>query len=158
MRAFCAGSFDPVTIGHYSYISRLAALFDSVVVAVSTNAEKKYMFSAEERLRYIKQAFAALENVEVVAQEGWVADFAVNCGADVIVKGLRGAADTEYENVISAVNRAASGIETLYIPTLPEYSQTSSTAVREMLRYGKDASAFLPEGVVIEFKKDGADK
>lgn len=156
MRAFCAGSFDPVTAGHYSYISRLAALFDSVVVAVSTNAEKKYMFSAEERLRYTVQAFAALENVEVVALEGWAADFAVRCGADVIVKGLRTAADTEYENVIAAVNRAASGIETLYIPTLPEYSQASSTAVRELLRYGKDASAYLPEGVFIEYKKDGA--
>lgn len=150
MRALCTGSFDPITVGHYDYICRLAGLFDSVVVAVNTNTEKRCMFSAESRLRFVKQAFARLDNVTVVAHSGWAADLAAECGADVIVKGIRGGIDLEYENTISAVNREISKVETLYIPAVSEFSHISSTAVREMIKHGKDYSRFIPEGVVID--------
>lgn len=150
MRALCTGSFDPITVGHYDYIRRLAAMFDGVVVAVGTNADKRYMFSAESRERFVRQAFAGLENVTVVADSGWAADLAARYGADVIVKGVRCGADLEYEDVISAVNREISGVETLYIPAASAYCHISSTAVREMIKHGKDYQRFLPPGVTLE--------
>ncbi len=154
MRALCTGSFDPITIGHFDYIKRLSALFDSVVVAVNTNSEKRYMFSEEDRYSFAKAAFCRFENVEVVKSNGWAADLAAQYGADVIVKGVRGSIDLEYEDTISTVNREVSGVETLYIPASPALSHINSTAVREMIKHGKDYKPFIPEGVVIEYGKD----
>lgn len=149
MRALCTGSFDPITVGHYDYIKRVAALFDSVVVAVSTNTEKRYMFSAEDRARFARQAFSGLGNVTVVSDCGWAADLAAKYGASVIVKGIRGSLDLEYEGVISSVNKEVNGVETLYIPASPALGHISSTAVREMIKHGKDYKSFIPEGVDI---------
>lgn len=154
MKALCTGSFDPITVGHYDYICRVARLFDSVVVAVNNNSEKHYMFSAEARTRFVRQAFSGLCNVTVVMQDGWAADLAAVHGADVIVKGVRGSIDLEYEDTISTVNREISGVETLYIPASPAVSHVNSTAVREMIKHGKDYKPFIPEGVVIEYGKD----
>ena len=150
MKVLCAGSFDPVTIGHYDYISRAAALFDSVVVAVTDNTEKKYMFTAEERLGFVKQAFAKLENVSVVAYDGWTADLAARHGAAFIVKGVRNNADFEYEKLISEVNRDANGVETLLIPCSPRYSEVCSSTVRERIKYGKPYKHLIPDGVEID--------
>lgn len=154
MKVLCTGSFDPVTVGHYDYISRLAALFDGVVVAVSTNTEKRYMFSAEERERFVKQALSRFANVLVVSDSGWAADLAARYGADLIVKGIRCGLDLEYEDVIFAANKAINGVETLYIPASPEMRLVSSTAIREMIKHGKDYRPFIPDGVVLESRKD----
>ena len=150
MKALCTGSFDPVTIGHYDYICRAAALFDSVVIAVSSNTNKHCMFSAKDRVRFLKQAFSGFDNVEVVSFDGWAADLAKKYGADVIIKGIRGSTDLDYEATISDVNRKISGVETLYIPSSPAVCHISSTAVREMIKHGKDYRPFIPDGVVIE--------
>ncbi len=154
MKALCAGSFDPVTVGHYDYISRVAKLFDSVVVAVTDNTEKRYMFTAEERLRYLKQAFAGLDNVCVVAYDGWTADVAKLYGADVIVKGVRNNGDFEYEKLISAVNLDANGIETLLIPCDGRYADVCSSTVRERIKYGKPFMHLIPQGVEIEKREE----
>lgn len=150
MKALCAGSFDPITVGHYDYISRAAAIFEKVVVAVTDNTEKRYMFTAEERLRFVKQAFAELENVSVVAFDGWTADLATAHGAHVIVKGVRNNADFEYEKLIAEVNRDANGIETLLIPCAPKYSEVCSSTVRERIKYGKPYKHLIPDGVEIK--------
>lgn len=150
MKALCAGSFDPITIGHYDYIIRAAELYGSVVVAVTDNSEKKYMFTLEERLRFVKDAFKGKDNVSVVSHSGWCADLVKKHGADLIVKGIRNSQDFEYEKLIATVNREISGVETVFIPCRSEYSDVSSTAVREMIKYGKDYSAFVPLGVKIK--------
>lgn len=147
MTALCTGSFDPITIGHYDYIRRAAAIFDKVVVAVSVNTEKRYMFSAESRVRFVKQAFSAFPNVSVTVDDGWVADLAAEWGADVIVKGVRNGTDLDYEYSIACVNQRISGTETFFIPSAPEYSFISSTMVREMIKHGKDYAPYIPEGV-----------
>jgi len=153
MTALCAGSFDPITIGHYSYICRVAAMFDKVVVCVSANTDKSYMFNAEERLLYVQQAFAHMPNVKVVAHGGWLADMVKEHGADFIVKGLRDGNDFDYENTLACVNRSISGVETLFIPTLPEHGFISSTAVREMIKHGKDYTPYIPKNVCINLRR-----
>lgn len=150
MKALCPGSFDPITVGHYDYICRAARMFDSVVVAVTDNTEKKYMFTAKERLELVKQAFAHLDNVTAVICDGWGADAVKAYGADILVKGLRTGDDFDYEKLIATVNREISGVETLLLPCQPQFGDISSTAVREMIKYGKDYSPFIPKGVVIE--------
>jgi len=149
MHALIPGSFDPVTVGHLDIIRRAAALFSSVTVAVCDNVEKRFMFSAEERLRFLKQAVAPLSNVTAIIAEGWAADATRRHGADLIVKGLRGGVDFEYENQIAQANKTVCGLETLFLPSSPQHSAVCSAAVREMIRCGKDFSLYVPEGVTI---------
>ncbi len=153
MTALCTGSFDPITIGHYDYISRAAALFDKVIVAVSNNTEKRYMFDAEQRVSYVRAAFADLGNVTVVTDNGWAADLAKKLGADLIVKGIRNGTDLDYEKTIASVNKAVNGVETLFIPAGDEVGFVSSTMVREMIKYGKDYAPFVPKGVRLDVKE-----
>ena len=150
MKALCAGSFDPVTVGHYDYISRTAALFDSVVVAVTNNTEKSYMFPLEKRLAFVKQAFAHIANVTVVASDGWTADLAEEYEADVIVKGVRNGEDFNYEAMIAGVNKDVNGIETLLIPCAPKFGDVCSSTVRERIKYGKPFAHLIPDGVEID--------
>ncbi len=153
MTALCTGSFDPITIGHYDYICRAAAMFDRVVVAVSCNTEKSYMFDGKRRVLFVKAAFAQVSNVEVVEDRGWVADLAAEQGADLIIKGVRNGTDLDYEYTIACVNKAVNGVETLFIPSAPEYSFISSTMVRELIKHGKDYAPYIPKGVRIDLKE-----
>lgn len=149
MTALCTGSFDPITVGHYDYILRAAAMFDKVVVAVSCNTEKSYMFDSKTRMDFIEKAFAHLDNVTVTEDLGWAADLAAKHGADVIVKGVRNGTDLDYEYTIACINKEVSGVETLFIPSDPRYSFISSTMVRELIKHGKDYSPYVPKGVCI---------
>lgn len=150
MKALCTGSFDPITIGHFDLISRAAALFEGVVVAVTNNSEKKYMFSLKERLGFAEAALASLPNVKVVACDGWVADLAAKEGCGVIVRSARSGADFDYEAPMAKLNLEKSGVETLILPADPALSWVSSTFVRETIKYGKDYSALVPKGVLPE--------
>lgn len=147
MKALITGSFDPITVGHLDLIRRAAALFDGVVVAVNINSEKRYMFSGEERLAFVAAAVKELPNVKAVCSDGWAADLASEYGADVIVKGSRNGSDFEYESSIACVNKKINGVETLVLPCNPEYGWISSTAVREMIKHGKDYRPYVPEGI-----------
>ncbi len=153
MKAIYPGSFDPITLGHYDVIRRAAALFEEVTVVVSSNTEKRYMFTEEQRLAFAKAAFSAIPNVRCVTGDGWVADLAAQYGATVIVKGLRNGADCDYEAAIAAVNRHASAVETLFIPSQSAYANISSTVVRELIKYGKDYAPMLPPEVAAMIEK-----
>lgn len=156
--ALIPGSYHPITLGHLDIITRAARKFDRVVVAVMTNdmhryvpgvPEKKYLFSEAERLEMARLACAHLKNVEVVSATGKLIDLVDRLGADLIVKGVRNAADFAYEQEHALYNRAHNPrAETVYLPADPAFDTVSSTLARERLKAGEELSSILPESVV----------
>lgn len=134
------GSFDPVTAGHRDIIERAAALFDRLVVAVaplSSNAEKRPLFDLTERIGFLRESCADLENVEIDTLDGLLVEYAARKGARVIVKGLRAMSDFDYEYAMALMNRRLRPeIDTLYLMASAEYSYLSSTLVKEVARLG----------------------
>ena len=145
--AVCPGSFDPVTYGHLDVIGRTAALVERVVVAVGRNSGKQSLFSAGERVALLVEACSAWDNVTVEEFDGLLVDFCTARGITVIAKGLRGAADTDYEVQMAQLNRRLSGVDTVFVPTSPELSFVSSTRVRELAAYGGDLTSLVPPDV-----------
>ncbi|HLT95936.1 MAG TPA: pantetheine-phosphate adenylyltransferase [Acidimicrobiia bacterium] len=143
--ALCPGSFDPPTNGHIDVIERCLAVFDRVVVAVVRNPSKQPMFSAEERLEMIAKAFP--EGVEIHTFDGLLVDFAAEVGVDVVVKGLRAVGDFDYELQMAQMNRTLTGVETVFLPTNPEWSYLSSSLVREVARLGGEYRGLVPPHV-----------
>lgn len=142
------GSFDPITRGHEDLIRRTLPLFDKVVVAIGVNAEKKYMFSLENRIKWIKQTFASESNLEVGNYEGLTVDYCKEIGAQHIIRGLRNANDFEFEKSIAQMNRElAPEIETISLVTHPRYAAYSSSIVRDILRNKGDVSKFIPNSI-----------
>ena len=134
--ALFPGSFDPFTAGHEAILRRVLPLFDKVVVAVGVNTDKQYMFSVEERLSLIRQKLADCPTVEVTSYSGMTIDLCHQLGAKAIIRGIRTAADFEYEQTIAAVNRLQDpSIETLLILADPEHINISSTLEREKLSH-----------------------
>ena len=153
MKVVCCGSFDPITKGHEDVIRRAAALFDEVVVVIAHNPEKKGFFSEDRRKYFCEKTFADLSNVSVAICDGIVVEFARSVGASALVKGLRGVVDLEYENALADVNRMiAPDIDTVYLPSRPEYTAISSSYAREFIRHGKDLSAVLPVAILDDIK------
>lgn len=146
-RAVCPGSFDPVTLGHLDIVRRASRLFDEVVVAVGTNVSKSRLFDADERIAMMRQACGDLENVTVEGFTGLVTTFCADRGAAAIVKGLRAAADFDYELQMAQMNSSLTGVETVFIPTSPERGFVSSSLVKEVAGFGGDVSAFVPDFV-----------
>ena len=139
------GSFDPVTNGHLDVISRGAELFDKVIVGVLHNSTKSPLFSVEERVRILNEAIKDLPNVEIVAFSGLSVDFARQCKAKVIIRGLRAITDFEYELQIAQTNHVENPeVETIFLTTSLQYSYLSSTIVKEFASYGGDISKFVP--------------
>ena len=142
------GSFDPITIGHEKIVTRGAALFDEVVVAVGENSQKKYMLSLDHRIRQIEKVFRDVENVRVASYTGLTIEYCKSIQARYILRGLRTAADFEYERTIGVLNMTMEkGIETIFLISQPEYSAVSSTMVREIMKHGGNANPFLPEAL-----------
>lgn len=143
--ALFAGSFDPFTKGHKDIVDRaLASVADEVVVAVGVNFQKTCMFSIEERVQAIKDAYKDNPKVSVKAYEGLTTDYAKEIGADFLLRGVRSTKDFEYERDIAEVNRRLTGIETILMLSAPELSCISSSVVRELFSYNKDIKEFLP--------------
>ena len=137
--ALFPGSFDPFTAGHEAILRRVLPLFDKVVVAVGVNSEKKYMFSVDERMTLIRERLADCPTVEVTSYEGMTIDLCHQLGAKVIIRGIRTAADFEYEQTIAAVNRLQDpSIETLLLLADPEHKDISSTLERERLTHSSN--------------------
>ena len=143
--ALFAGSFDPFTKGHKDIVDRaLASVADEVVVAVGVNCQKACMFSIEERVQAIKDAYKDNPKVSVKAYEGLTTDYAKEIRADFLLRGVRSTKDFEYERDIAEVNRRLTGIETILMLSAPELSCISSSVVRELFSYNKDIKEFLP--------------
>jgi len=141
------GSFDPITLGHYDIIKRGISLFDKVIVAIGVNAEKKYMFTLEERLGFIRESFKDEPKVEVITYEGLTIDLCEKVGAKFILRGLRNPADFEFEKAIAHTNRQLSKIETVFLLTAAKTSYISSSIVRDVLRNGGDYTILVPDAV-----------
>lgn len=147
-RCVCPGSFDPVTNGHVDVIERAASLFDEVVVAVLVNVSKKGLFDVEERITMLRTACSHLPTVQVESFHGLLVDFARERDIPAVVKGLRAVTDFDYELQMAQMNRRLTGLETLFVPTSPEYSYLSSSLVKEVAAYGGDVSGQVPEAVL----------
>ena len=148
------GSFDPVTNGHLDVISRGAALFDKVIVGVLHNSTKSPLFSVEERVNILKKATQDIPNVEVRSFSGLAVDFAKECQAHTIVRGLRAITDFEYELQMAQTNRVLEPeVDTTFLITSLEYAYLSSTVVKEVAAFGGDIHKFVPEFVMDEVHK-----
>jgi pantetheine-phosphate adenylyltransferase len=147
-RAACPGSFDPVTNGHIDIISRASALFDEVVVAVGVNASKQRLFPAEERIAMLTEACAGYSNVRIDSFDGLLTDFCSEHEVSAIVKGLRAVSDFDYELQMAQMNARLSGVETVFVPTSPEYSFLASSLVKEVATFGGDVSGLVPPFVL----------
>lgn len=147
-RAVFPGSFDPVTTGHVDLIKRAASLFDELIIGILVNSEKEPLFTLEERKYMLKEVSAGISGVSVVSFDGLLVDFVKEVGADVIVRGLRTAADFEYELPLAQANvRLNNQADTVFLATSPEYSFISSSAVKELLRYDGDIREYVPDVV-----------
>ena len=148
-KAIFPGTFDPFTLGHHSIVKRTLGFMDEVIIGIGYNDQKHCLLPIEKRLESIRKVYADEPRVKVLAYSGLTVDFAQEQGAGFMVRGIRSVKDFEYEESIADINRKLSGIETIFLFTEPELSAVSSSVVRELLRYGKDVSAFLPEGMGI---------
>ena len=144
------GSFDPFTIGHEALVKRTLPLFDQIIIAVGMNANKKYMFTKEQRTEWIKNVFAHEKKVRVTSFTGLTVDFCKKNKADFIIRGVRTSNDFEFEKAIAQMNRSISPIETIFIMPLPEHSAINSTIIRDIIRNNGDASQFVPKGVELK--------
>ncbi|MBO6211735.1 Phosphopantetheine adenylyltransferase [Algoriella xinjiangensis] len=145
------GSFDPITIGHLDIIERAVPLFDKIIVAIGTNSSKKYMFSEEQRKKFIEQSVAKFSNVEVDVYEGLTVDYCIEKNAQFILRGLRNPADFEFEKAIAHTNRAITkkDIETIFLLTSSGKAYISSSIVRDVMRNGGNYTILVPDAVRI---------
>lgn len=142
------GSFDPITKGHESIIKRAAPLFDEIIIAIGENTEKKCYFPLEKRIEFVKKIFANYPSISVATYTGLTVNFCKKVGAQYILRGLRTAADFEFERSIGQVNKMIyNKIETIFLLTIPEHTAINSSVVRDILRHGGDPSKFLPDGI-----------
>lgn len=144
----CPGSFDPITLGHLDVIRRTRAMFDRVIVAVGVNASKHYLFSDTERLELVRAAVADIDGVSVAPLSGLIADFARDAGATAIVKGLRGTADFDSEQLMAILNRHLAGIETLFLASSQELTHVASSYVKDIASHGGNVADLVPPVVV----------
>lgn len=148
MIALFAGSFHPPTIGHMDIIQRSARMFEKVYVAVLVNPAKKYIISDSERVRMLKSITSDLGNVEVVSDMGLTAGLARRVNADVLVRGIRGVTDMEYETQLAHANRHLTGVDTVFLPSLPQHSWISSSLVMDIARHGGAIDTLVPDCIV----------
>ncbi len=149
-RAVFPGSFDPLTLGHLDIIKRSIPLFDEIVIAIGVNAEKKYMFSLEERKQFIEETFKDEPSVSVITYEGLTIELCKKIDAGFILRGLRNPADFEFEKAIAHTNRRLSKIETIFLLTAANTSFISSSIVRDVIRNGGDYKVLVPDAVRVK--------
>ncbi len=144
------GSFDPVTRGHESVVRRAVPLFDKIIVAVGENSGKEGYFPLDQRMKWLEQTFRGEPGIEIRSYTGLTVHFCKAAGARYILRGLRTAADFEFERGIGQMNRDLEpGVETVFLLCDPEYTALSSSIVREIHRHGGDIRSFLPSTVTL---------
>ena len=146
-KAVFPGTFDPPTVGHLDIVTRAAAAFDELIVATGVNQSKNRLFGPQERIEMLTELVAPFPNVRVGGFEGLLVDYCRAEGAGVIVKGLRSAADYDYELQMAQLNRRMTGVDTFFLPTAPENAFISSSWVKEIARLGGDVSTFVTTAV-----------
>lgn len=155
MKRICLfpGTFDPITLGHTDVIDRSLDLFDEIVVGVGVNAAKTPMFPLEQRMQWIREIYSDRPKVRVISYEGLTVNTCKEIGAQFILRGIRSIGDFEYEKAIADVNRMMDeNIETVFLSCSPRYSTLASSLVRDVLRYGGDASQLLPANIIRQLK------
>ena len=146
-RAIFPGSFDPITLGHYDIIERGVKLFDELIIAIGVNADKKYMFSLEQRKKFIEDCFKHEPKIKVVTYKGLTVHFCQENNVDFILRGLRNPADFEFEKAIAHTNRDLAPIETVFLLTAASTSYISSSIVRDVIRNDGDYTKLVPKSV-----------
>lgn len=146
------GSFDPITLGHVDIIERAMPLFDKIIIAIGQNSQKKYMFSLDQRMEFIKNTFKQYPNIEVEHFEGLTIDYCRSRNVNFIIRGLRNPADFEFEKAIAHTNRTLTldnKIETIFLLTSSSKAFISSSIVREIITFKGDYTLFVPDTVRI---------
>ena len=146
-KAVFPGSFDPITLGHTDIIERALPLFDEIILAIGTNSNKKYMFSLEERLHFLKETFKNEPKISVTTYKGLTVDFCKEQNVAFLLRALRNAQDPEFEKAIGQTNYKMSGIDTLFFITSSGKSHISSTVVRDVIRNNGDYKFMVPDVV-----------
>jgi pantetheine-phosphate adenylyltransferase len=142
------GSFDPITLGHVSIVHRASPLFDKIIIAIGINADKKYMFSADQRKKWIEETFKGDAKIAVETYEGLTVNFCKKVGANFILRGLRTSADFEFERGIGQVNRMLEHqVETVFFLAEPQFTPITSSIVRDVARHGGNISTMVPNAV-----------
>jgi len=142
--AVCAGSFDPITIGHVDIVERAIPLFDKIILAIGVNSNKKYLFSLEKRLDFLRKTFEHQPTVHIATYKGLTVTFCQEQKAKYLLRGIRTGIDFEFEKTIAQLNQSLANIETVCLMSSPQYGHISSTIVREILINKGDADQFLP--------------
>lgn len=146
--AIYPGSFDPVTNGHLDIIERAAKIFDKLIVAILENPQKNSLFSKEDRLYMLQEATAGIENVEVDSFSGLLAHYMSKKNAKVIIKGLRGTSDFEYEFQMAVLNNKLDPqVETMFMMT-NNYAYLSSSAVKQIAQFGGSIKGLVPDCIL----------
>ncbi|MBA2640708.1 MAG: pantetheine-phosphate adenylyltransferase [Nocardioidaceae bacterium] len=151
--AVCPGSFDPVTHGHLDIIVRAARLFEHVTVAVLVNPAKHGLFSVDERVEMLREVTADLPHVSIETFEGLLVDFCRKRDITAIVKGLRAVTDFEYELQMAQMNTRLAGVETVFVPTSPEWSFLAASLVKEVAAHDGDVSGLVAPGVLSRLRQ-----
>ena len=148
------GTFDPVTLGHTDIIDRALPLFDKLIIGIGRNANKKPMFTEQERLEWLKEIYKNEPKVDALIYEGLTVECCRQVGANFILRGIRYVNDFEYEKAIADMNRSLDhNIETVFLTCLPQFTSVASTLVRDVIRNGGDASQFVPDLVMKSIQK-----
>ncbi len=146
-RAVFPGTFDPITLGHVDIINRALPLFDELIIAIGVNADKKTMFSLEERISFIEKTFKGNTQISVKSYSGLTAKFCVAEKAQFIVRGLRNTTDLNFEQPIAQTNYKMAKVDSIFLISSPEVSNISSTIVRDVMRNDGEFSSLVPTSV-----------
>ncbi|MDR2575482.1 MAG: pantetheine-phosphate adenylyltransferase [Treponema sp.] len=154
MKAAFPGSFDPPTLGHLDIIRRAAGLFDELLVVIAENRQKKYLFSASERIEMIRQLTGEFSNVTVTSCDSLIVNLLRKQNIRLLIRGIRGMEDFSYEFELSMMNKALdSSIETIFMSTDPEYLVLRSSSIKELASFGGDVSGMVPPPVADALRK-----
>ncbi|CAJ2376913.1 MAG: pantetheine-phosphate adenylyltransferase [Gammaproteobacteria bacterium] len=148
------GTFDPITNGHTDLVRRAASMFDRIIVAIADSAQKEPLFTPEERAELAQRALGPVGNVEVRRFSGLLIDFARECKAEVVLRGLRAVSDFEFEFQLASMNRRlAPEMETVFLAPAENYAFVSASLIREIARHGGDVGAFVHADVLAALQK-----
>lgn len=144
------GSFDPIHNGHREIVERMLPLFDKLIIAVGVNADKKYLFTTEQRLQWLKEVFGNEPKISIEQYSGLTADFCKKRNAAYLIRGLRNSSDFEFEKAIAQMNRKLGGIETVFVISSPEHAPLSSTILRDIIVNGGSVNDLVPVKITMK--------